>query len=109
MLCAQHALNNLMQSPVWYASFRQTHRSSLLIDIILINNTVSILHHRSPQDLAEIARTLDSLERSHLEHDGGTHDNSLQGSSRLEKSSNYDDSGERKPSSVQGNPIMTAV
>ncbi|KAA1089204.1 hypothetical protein PGT21_010161 [Puccinia graminis f. sp. tritici] len=64
MLCAQHALNNLMQSPVW-----------------------------SPQDLAEIARTLDSLERSHLQHDGGTHDTSLQGSSRLEKNSNYDDSG----------------
>ncbi|WAQ90430.1 hypothetical protein PtA15_12A419 [Puccinia triticina] len=65
MLCAQHALNNLMQSPLW-----------------------------SPQDLAEIARTLDSLERSHLQQDGGsTRDNSNEGNSRLEKNSNYDDSG----------------
>ncbi|POW17528.1 hypothetical protein PSTT_00441 [Puccinia striiformis] len=65
MLCAQHALNNLMQSSVW-----------------------------SPQDLAEIARTLDTLEDSHLQDDPrstSTQDN--RENSRLEDNSNCDDSG----------------
>ncbi|POW20614.1 hypothetical protein PSHT_03310 [Puccinia striiformis] len=64
MLCAQHALNNLMQSSVW-----------------------------SPQDLAEIARTLDTLEDSHLQDDPrstSTQDN--RENSRLENNSNCDDS-----------------
>ncbi|PLW05145.1 hypothetical protein PCANC_03005 [Puccinia coronata f. sp. avenae] len=63
MLCAQHALNNLMQSAIW-----------------------------SPEDLAEIARTLDSIEHSHLQGDSNSHD-TQQGGSRLEKNSNCDDSG----------------
>lgn len=64
MLCAQHALNNLMQSAIW-----------------------------SPEDLAEIARDLDSIEHSHLQEDPSAQNNSTEANNRPVKNSNCDDSG----------------
>lgn len=64
MLCAQHALNNLLQSAIW-----------------------------SPEDLAEIARDLDSIEHSHLQDDRSAQNNSTEANNRPVKNSNCDDSG----------------
>lgn len=79
MLCGNHALNNLLQSQLWSVPLLQTRGSRGVDDG----------EGRTANDLAEIARQLDTLEDA-------TFDEALR-AKRRGRSANYDDSGKSRP------------